>query len=49
MHSLYIGIGKLNYRFFLYSDGAIPVCFLNYLLKYRGLSYPTMEAISVTL
>ena len=31
------------------SDGDIPLCFLNNLLKYSGLSYPTISAISVTL
>ena len=36
------------YRFFRYSVGDIPVCFLNSRLKYSGLSYPTIRAISFT-
>ena len=34
---------------FLYSEGDTPFCFLKILLKYRGLSYPTIFPISVTL
>lgn len=30
------------------SDGGSPVCFLNSLLKYSGLSYPTIDATSAT-
>lgn len=44
-----VSFQPVTHRFFRYSVGDIPVCFLNSRLKYSGLSYPTMEATSVTL